>query len=367
MRSVELAIIGAGPAGLSAACQASRLGVKTLLIDEYVRPGGQLIKQIHKFFGSEAHRAGTRGIRIAKDFLKELEESENVEMLMGATVWGIFPTRVMSVAHDGITEQIRAEKIIIATGSSENALNFPGWTLPGVMTAGAAQTSMNVNRVLPGRRVLMIGAGNVGVIVAYQLMQAGAREITVIEAKDSVGAYAVHAAKIARLGAKIYTGHTVKAVTGDERVERATIVAVNGAFQPIEGTEKELDVDMVCIACGLTPLNDLCRLAKCEYTWNPVLGGYVPLVSDRMETTADGVFVAGDCGGVEEASTAIEEGAIAAITAAEQLGYVFAARAASLRAEARARLSDLRSGPYGEARRAAKEVLNEEFVSYERV
>lgn len=363
MRSVELAIIGAGPAGMAAACQASRFGIKTLLIDEYAYPGGQLIKQIHKFFGSEAHHAGTRGIRIAEAFLKELEASDCVEMLLGATVWSIFPTRVMSIAHDGITEQIRAEKIIIATGSSENALNFPGWTLPGVMTAGAAQTSMNINRVLPGKDVLMIGAGNVGVIVSYQLMQAGARNITVIEAKNCVGAYGVHSAKIARLGAKIYTGHTVKEVRGNGYVEKATIVAVDDRFQQIPGTEKEIDVDMVCIACGLTPLNDLLRLSKCKFTWNGILGGYIPLVNSKMETTVDGIYAAGDCGGIEEASTAIEEGTIAAISAAESLGVIFAARAAYLRAEAHERLNDLRSGPYGDVRRVAKDNLDKEYYN----
>ena len=217
MKRTELAIIGAGPAGLSAACQAARLGVQTLLIDEYTRPGGQLIKQIHKFFGSEAHKAGVRGIDIAAGFLKELEESP-VEMMLGASVWSIFPNRVLSVAVDGRTQQIRAEKIILATGASENALGFPGWTLPGVMTAGAAQTSMNINRILPGKKVLMIGAGNVGVIISYQLLQAGAQEVTIIEAKDQIGAYQVHASKVKRLGVDILTGHTVKEVTGYKNV-----------------------------------------------------------------------------------------------------------------------------------------------------
>lgn len=366
MKRTELAIIGAGPAGLSAACQAARLGVQTLLIDEYTRPGGQLIKQIHKFFGSEAHKAGVRGIDIAAGFLKELEESP-VEVMLGASVWSIFPNRVLSVAVDGRTQQIRAEKIILATGASENALGFPGWTLPGVMTAGAAQTSMNINRILPGKKVLMIGAGNVGVIISYQLLQAGAQEVTIIEAKDQIGAYQVHASKVKRLGVDILTGHTVKEVTGNGRVEKAVITAVDQRYQPVPGTERTLEVDLVCLACGLTPLSDLARLAGCRFTWSPLMGNYIPLVNDKMETTVDGVYVAGDCGGVEEASTAIEEGTVAAISAAESLGLVFAARAAQLRQEARQRLCDLRSGAFGEPRRLAKDALNEEYKAYERV
>ena len=366
MRTTELAIIGAGPAGLAAACQAARLGVKALLIDEYTRPGGQLIKQIHKFFGSEAHKAGIRGIDIAAGFLRELEDSD-VEIMLGATVWAIFPTRVISVAVNGRTEQIRAETIILATGASENAIHFPGWTLPGVMTAGAAQTSMNINRVLPGKKVLMVGAGNVGAIISYQLLQAGAQQVTIIEAKGEVGAYQVHANKVRRLGVEILTGHTVKEVAGRGHVERATIVAVDDHFRPIPGTERSLEVDMVCLACGLTPLCDLARLAKCKFTWNPVLGGNIPLVNDRMETTVDGIYVAGDCGGVEEASSAIEEGTIAAISAAESLGLLFAARAAEMRLGAHERLNDLRSGRFGQVRREAKDALNEEYKAYERV
>ena len=366
MKTTELAVIGAGPAGLAAACQAARLGVKTLLIDEHLRPGGQLIKQIHKFFGSEAHKAGVRGIDIAAGFLAELQNS-NVEMLLGASVWSIFPSRVISVAKEGRCRQIRAEKIILATGASENAIHFPGWTLPGVMTAGAAQTSMNLNRVLPGRRVLMVGAGNVGAIIAYQLLQAGAERVTVIEAKREVGAYQVHAGKVRRLGVDILTSHTVQEVLGGGYVERAVIVQVDERFRPVPGSERTLDVDMVCLACGMTPLSDLARLAKCRFAWSPALGGSIPLVNDRMESTADGIYVAGDCGGVEEASTAIEEGAIAAISAAESLGLVFAARAAQMRRDAHLRLNDLRSGQFAQARREAKDALNEEYEAYERV
>lgn len=366
MRTTELAIIGAGPAGLAAACQAFRLGIKTILIDEYVCPGGQLIKQIHKFFGSHDHHAGTRGIRIARKFLDELEKSD-VELMMSTTVWSIFNSKILSVAHNGITEQIRAESIIIATGASENAISFPGWTLPGVMTAGAAQTSANVNRVLPGKRVLMVGAGNVGCIVAYQLLQAGSEQITIVEAKPTVGAYSVHSAKVARLGVRILTSHTVLGVTGDGYVERATIAALDETMTPIPGTEEVLDVDTVCIAVGLSPLAGLAHLAGCEFTWNGILGGFVPLVDAQLETTVKGVYIAGDCGGVEEASTAIEEGRIAAISVAEQLGYVFAGKAADLRAQAYYRLNELRGGSFGQAKADAKAVLNEECKTYERI
>jgi thioredoxin reductase len=357
MKKIELAIIGAGPAGIAAATTAAKFGVQTTLIDEYVRPGGQLIKQTHKFFGSEAHKAGIRGIDIARQFCSELEAS-NVELMMGTTVWSIFDSKILSVCHGGITEQIRAEKTIIATGASENAISFPGWTLPGVMTAGAAQTSMNVNRILPGKRVLMVGAGNVGCIIAYQLLQAGAEEVTIIEAKPEIGAYAVHSAKVARLGMRILTSHTVKEVLGDGYVEKAVIVGLDKDFVPILGTEESLDLDMVCIACGLSPMTELAYVAKCEFVWSPILGGFIPKVDAHLESSVEGIYIAGDCGGVEEASTAIEEGTIAAISVAETLGYLFPATAAALRNNAYQRLNELRSGPFGQTRADAKNSLH---------
>jgi NADPH-dependent 2,4-dienoyl-CoA reductase/sulfur reductase-like enzyme len=124
MKKIELAIIGAGPAGIAAATTAAKFGVQTTLIDEYVRPGGQLIKQTHKFFGSEAHKAGIRGIDIARQFCSELEAS-NVELMMGTTVWSIFDSKILSVCHGGITEQIRAEKPIIATGVPKMLFHSP--------------------------------------------------------------------------------------------------------------------------------------------------------------------------------------------------------------------------------------------------
>lgn len=364
MRTIELAVIGAGPAGLSAANQAASFGIETMLIDEYVQPGGQLIKQTHKFFGSQEHRAGLRGIKIAKEFCNSLE-CMNIEKLMGATVWGVFNSKILSVCQAAKTTQIRAEKMIIATGAAENALYFPGWTLPGVVTAGAAQTFMNLHRILLGKRILIVGAGNVGCIVAYQLLQAGADSITIVDAKSLISAYDVHAQKIKRMGVRILPSHTIVRALGQDHVEKAIVKRVDSSFTPIDGTDIALNVDLICIACGLNPLAELARLAECKFTWSGVLGGFVPLANHKRETTVEGIYVAGDCAGIEEASTAIEEGEIAAISVGESLGYIFSARASKRRAESYQRLSELRSGPFGEERAIAKELIHKEYRKYE--
>ena len=356
MKEAELAIVGAGPAGLSAAIEAAKAGVKVLLCDENPKAGGQLFKQIHKFFGSRAHQAGVRGIDIGNNLLKEVKES-GVEVLLDAVVWGIFKTDTLCVTHNGKNMMVKAKKILLATGASENVLSFPGWTLAGVMGAGAIQTMINVHRVLPGRRVLMVGSGNVGLIVSYQLMQAGAQVLAIVDALPRVGGYAVHASKIRRAGVPILTSTTIKEAIGKEKVEKAVIVRLDEKFNQITGTEREFVLDVICLAVGLSPLAELAWLAGCKFTDVPELGGLLPVHNEDMETTVKGIYVAGDLAGIEEASTAIEEGRLAGIAIAESLGYLNGTEAKTKKKVILERSEQLRDGPFGLGRRQAKEDL----------
>jgi thioredoxin reductase len=259
-------------------------------------------------------------------------------------------------------EVIQAKKFVIATGASENAVRFPGWTLPGVMGAGAAQTMINVNRVLPGKSVLMIGSGNVGLIVSYQLMQAGARVKGVVEALPKINGYFVHAAKICRAGVPVYINHTVVKASGDTRVREAVIAQVDEKWKPVPDTEKTVEVDTIAIAAGLKPLTGLVYMTGCKMQYDRFLGGWVPLHDKSMETTEKGVYVAGDSTGVEEANTAIEEGKIAGSAIAASLGYAGKDEAKQFNDAAWERLDFLRQGPHGEARRDAKNRQMAQFV-----
>ncbi len=356
MNHVELAIIGAGPAGLSAAIEAASAGVQTMVFDENQKAGGQLFKQIHKFFGSRAHQAGARGIDIGKNLLQDVQASGALVSLESA-VWGIFKDKTLGVVTNGTNRMVRADRILLATGATENVLAFPGWTLPGVMGAGAIQTMINVHRVLPGRRVLMVGSGNVGLIVSYQLLQAGAEVTALVEAMDRIGGYAVHACKVKRAGTPILTRHTVKEVAGDGKVQQATIVRVDETCKPRDGTERVLDVDVVCLACGLSPLAELAWMAGCRFTDVAPLGGLLPVHDENMETSVPGIYIAGDIAGIEEASTAIEEGRLAGLAIAESLGYIGGGEAAERKRVVAERSEQLRDGPFGTTRREAKEEL----------
>ena len=358
MEKTDIAIVGGGPAGMAAAIEAARAGANVTVIDENARPGGQLFKQIHKFFGSGVHHAGTRGFQIGQDLLREAEEA-GVEMRLDTVVYGIFSDRRLGLICGDHTEELVASVIILATGANENALTFPGWTLPGVMGAGATQTLINIHRVIPGQRILMVGAGNVGLIVTYQLLQAGAEVIAIIEGLSYIGGYGVHASKVRRAGVPILTSHTILQAEGDEKVKGAVIAQVDEKWEPVTGTQETLDVDTICLAVGLSPLAELAWMAGCQSSYIPSLGGWVPLHDENLETSLPGVYVAGDLAGIEEASTAMEEGRLAGLTAAEALGHLSPKEASAKKSAVRERLAALRIGSFGEGRAIAKQKIME--------
>lgn len=346
MRNCELLIIGGGPAGLSAAITAAKAGARVEVLERGAHIGGQLIKQTHMFFGSKKQHASTRGIDIADMLLKEIADL-NIKVHTNTTAVGIY--------EDGVVTAVRGEEeyikfkpsaVIVATGASEKALAFPNNDLPGIYGAGAVQTLMNVHGVRPGDDVVMLGAGNIGLIVSYQLMQAGVRVKCILDAAPKIGGYLVHASKVARMGVPILTGHTVKRAIGSDKLEAVEIVRLDERFRPIEGTERIIEADMLCISVGLTPLTELLSMAGCKMKYIPQLGGFVPLRDENYRTSVENIFVAGDTAGVEEASAAMVEGCISGLMAARQLGHVpedFAALAADYRAQ----LEALRSGPAG--------------------
>jgi sarcosine oxidase subunit alpha len=357
--NVPLAIVGAGPAGLSAAVAAGRLGVECVVIDENAVPGGQLIKQTHMFFGSKEHHARVRGIDIGEILLKETEDLP-VSVMTGTTVLGLYADRVLALLRNDRFHRLTADSVILATGASENMLAFPNSDLPGVYGAGAVQTLMNVDGVAPGRRVLMIGAGNIGLIVSYQLLQAGVEVAAVVEGLPEIGGYHVHAAKIVRAGVPILTSHTILRALGTEHVEGAIISQIDPEWRPVEGTEVELDVDTICLAVGLTPNCELASQLGCEEAFVAELGGRVSIHGADLATTVEGVYIAGDASGIEEASTAMLEGRLAGLAAAGSLLPDFDRdELARLKGEVSEGLRALRAGPFGEYPRAGKRKMAE--------
>lgn len=321
MNRYDVVIVGAGPAGLSAAIEAAKNGMKVVVFDENSKPGGQLFKQIHKFFGSKEHKAKIRGFKIGEELLKEAYDL-GVEVVLDAIVLSLHGEKELTVKVNDEVRHVKGDAVIIATGASENMVTFRGWTLPGVIGAGAAQTMMNLNKVRPGNKILMLGSGNVGLVVSFQLMQAGCEVVGLVDAAPRIGGYGVHAAKVARTGVPFYLSHTIVEAEGTDHVTGVTIAQVDEKFQFIPETEKHFDVDTICLAVGLSPMSQLLKNAGCKIVEDPKRGGVVPEVDELGMTSIPGVFAAGDVSGIEEASSAMIEGRISGAAVSEYLGYI---------------------------------------------
>ena len=361
MKRYDLIIVGAGPSGLSAAVEAAGFGMSVVVFDENSRPGGQLFKQIHKFFGSKEHHAKVRGFRIGEELLSEAEQA-GVEIELDSTVTGIYENKEVTVNKGDHIEHYKGDTIIVATGASENMVPFEGWDLPGVIGAGAAQTMMNLHGVRPGSRVLMLGSGNVGLVVSFQLLQAGCKVAALVDAAPSIGGYGVHASKIARCGVPFYLSHTITRAEGTDCVTGAVISEVDEKFCPIKGTEKYFDVDTICIAVGLSPMSQLLKMSGCRMNDDQRRGGQVPETDEYGETSIPGVFAAGDVSGIEEASSAMIEGKIAGVRAAFRTGFASEADEKNEREKLEGDLAGLRRGMFAPGNKGKKIEKTEEGI-----
>ena len=348
--SGDIIIIGGGPAGLMAAINAADAGAKVILLDENPMLGGQLVKQTHKFFGKREQFAGVRGIRIAEILEEEVRKRENINIFLETSAIMLLQEGneklVVGVRKNKELIEFRGKAVIVATGAMERMIPFEGNDLPGVYGAGAIQTLMNTYGVKPGDRVLIVGAGNVGLILAYQLIQAGVEVKAIVEAMPNIGGYFVHAAKVRRLGVPILTRHTILKAEGKEKVERAVVAQIDERWRPIPGTEKVFDVDVIALAVGLRPSIELLHQVGCQIKYVPELGGHVVIRDSRMETTIKGIFVAGDSAGIEEATTAMLEGKIAGISAALEIGVASPEWLKEIE-KAQKDLDEFRAGPFG--------------------
>ncbi len=298
--STDVLIIGAGPAGLSAAVELGRLGIPTLLVDDKKEAGGKLVLQTHKFFGSvEDSQAGTRGIRIGRKLAEAVAADPHVTVWSDSIVLYIYSDRRVGILRHGSYMLVTPKVILNAAGAREKSLVFPGNHLIGVYGAGAFQTLVNRDLVRPSSRLFIVGGGNVGLIAGYHAIQAGITVVGLAEALPACGGYKVHADKLKRLGVPIYASHTVLSANGGERVESVTIARVDERFRPLPGSEQTFACDTLLVAVGLDPI--------AEFT-------------AQAGTAGLPVFAAGDAAEIAEASSAMFNGRIAGLTVARALG-----------------------------------------------
>jgi len=348
MKDIQILVIGGGPAGINAALAGAEAGAEVLLCERDDSLGGQLIKQTGKFFGDTY--AGRRGFQIGHELLERIAASEKIEVWTDCMVLGLYDDGVVTCEHEGKIRKIRPNCTIVATGAAEKHLAFPGNDLPGVFSAGAAETLIEQG-VMPAKRALMVGAGNIGLTVSYQMKQVGVDIAAVVEAMPNIGGYLVHAARLRRAGVPIRTGYTIVEAYGTDRVKGACIARLDEKGQIIEDSRENIECDAICLAVGLSPMADLCWQTGCRMMFVRELSGHVPVVDRFMETTTKGLYAAGDVRGLEEATTALLEGRVAGLSAAAALGKGTDSVRDKLN-EAEQQLELLRKGPVGAKIRA---------------
>ena len=360
MITKELIIIGGGPSGLCAAKTAAEAGIHVLIIERSPIIGGQLVKQTHKFFGSKNQYAKMRGFDIAKKLIHDLEGFPNVEIKTDTTVVGLYPDYVVTTLCGETYTRYQAQSIIVATGASEKFLAFENNDLPGIYGAGAIQTLMNLYGVLPGHEVVMVGSGNIGLIVSYQLMQAGVQVKAIIEASKNIGGYKVHASKMRRLGVPILTSTTVKKAIGQDHIEAVELIKLDDQWQEIEGTNEMMKVDALCISVGLSPMHQLLSMIGAQTKFVSELGGFVPVIDYHHQTTVKNVYSCGDAVGIEEASSAMMEGYLTGLYVSKNLSKPHP-KHDELISLYESQLELLRDGPFGIKTKIGLEKLREEL------
>jgi NADPH-dependent 2,4-dienoyl-CoA reductase/sulfur reductase-like enzyme len=342
----DILVLGGGAGGLNAATVAARTGARVLLVDERPQPGGQYYKQplAAAPFHDDAQFAGGRAlIAAARD--------AGVTFMNGAQAWGAFEPLDLMIFDGEASRLCRPKRLIVAAGAYERGLPLPGWTLPGVMTTGAAQTLLRSYQVLPGRCVLVAGNGPLNLQVALELARAGAEIAAVVELARRPGLWAATAlakmlsstpalalrgrgylAELKRRGIPLLHGHVLAGVEQTGGVLRAGVAPWPAK---VGATTRSYDVDAVCMGYGFMPSNEILRALGCRHGFDSARGHLVTARDGDYLTSVANVYAVGDCTGLGGAPAAEAEGIIAGLAAAVSLG--FAPSAGQMEAAARAR------------------------------
>lgn len=354
MQVHDAVIIGAGPAGLAAAIQCRENNLNVVVLDEFPKAGGRLLGQLYQ----EPDGTWWNGIEESKALETKVEHLD-ADIRLGVSVHHIETIDNQFVVHTK-KENFTTKNVIIATGAAESPVPVPGWTLPGVMSIGAAQVMTNVHRVKVGEKGIIVGINALSAAIAQELHLAGIKlHSMVLPAKHIVSgeqanprkvmddlSQVAHLApsKFIQFGSKfakykwaqnlalqfypkngikmwempIHLRKAIKQINGTEKVESVTLVDVTADGEIVEHSEEEVQVDFVCIAGGLYPLAELAAVVGCPFQYSEELGGHVPIHNERMETPIPGIYIAGNITGIESAKVAREQGIVAGLSIAKK-------------------------------------------------
>ncbi|WP_371225991.1 NAD(P)/FAD-dependent oxidoreductase [Roseovarius sp. 2305UL8-3] len=370
----DLVIIGAGPAGMAAAAQAADLGLGVTVLDEQPRAGGQIYRDVDRV-------SSIRGSILGKDYTQGAAltaglRHDAIDHVTGAVVWAIEEGFRISYTRGGRSAQINTDHILLATGALERPMPLPGWTLPGVMTAGAGQILLKQSGVL-ARNAVLVGSGPLLYLIAAQMVRAGTPPAAMVETQtrgDMIRA-ARHLggalrgwpymakglkmlAEIKRARVPRFTGATGIAIQGDGRAEAVSFTH--------KGHTQRIACETVFLHHGVVPNTQTARSLEISHAWHATQGCFVPILDKWGQSDVAGVFIAGDGAGIGGAKAAEHTGRLAALKIAEGNGKLSASerdhKAAPLRTvlsrEMAARpFLDAAYPPYGEALRPADSTM----------
>ncbi|MGI9464204.1 MAG: FAD-dependent oxidoreductase, partial [Aestuariivirgaceae bacterium] len=309
----QIAVIGGGPGGMAEATNAARSGADVLLIDERPQLGGQFYKQPLAASDLQLADFDDQQFLGGRRLIGELEGS-GARLMHSARVVGAYEPLDLVVGVENETRLVRPQILIVATGAYEISYPFDGWTLPGVMTTGAAQTLLRSYRVLPGQRVLVAGNGPLNFQVAAELARSGADVVAVVEAAARPGLYdlntiarmmtadarlalkgAGYLSTLGRRGVPLLFGHRISRVSALDGGNRPRLLAVIDGLSGDNSQTREFEADAVCLGYGFRPSNDILRALGCEHTVNPHTGALETVRDKDCRTSRNNVLAVGDC------------------------------------------------------------------------
>ncbi|MEQ1632022.1 MAG: NAD(P)/FAD-dependent oxidoreductase [Planctomycetota bacterium] len=328
----DVGIVGAGPGGMACALRLAEAGLSVVVLDEGMRPGGQIYRQLPASFAEVEHPAEPPSHRRGHELLRDLAQA-NVRVEARATVWdAVAPVGDGSTAvkgklwfeQDGASRMLRCSKIVLAPGAYDRCVPFPEWTLPGVITLGAAQVMVRGFAVAPGTRAVVAGSGPLLLPTVTAMVAAGVEVVAALEAAPRAAMLRAipgvlrsgarfreamwYARRLWRAGIKLQFGQAVFAVEGDGRVERAVIGKLGKNGEPLRATARTVAVDVVCTGFGLVPSIEIGQRLGCKTVWNETGGGHCVEAGEFGETSVQNVFVAGEIAGIGGSEVAIADG-----------------------------------------------------------